>query len=347
MHIDVQDVHKKWKLFTLTNKHGMRVSILNFGGILTDISVMNKQGVLENVVLGFKDVADYEHNPNYIGALIGPVAGRIENSNFQLGGKKFSLEANEGPHHLHGGSGGFHQVVWQATSFQTTEKVGVRLTHFRPDGEGGYHGNLDVSVTYTVTNDNELIIDYEAESDQTTALTLTNHSYFNLSGHRATPVHDHHITMNSKQFIELDQALLPTGRKRDVSQTPFDFRKGRKIVDKIESVDEQNKRVDHGYDHYFIFSKADQNRVIVKEATSGRVLTITTDQPGMVMYTANGLPDDIDIETVEHEQGKYMGICFETQAAPASLHHDGFPSVELPAGETYAKQTVFSFHSEK
>src|SRR5690625_2932026 len=345
MQIDVNEVHNKWKVFTLTNHQGMRVSILNFGGIITDISVVNKQGVLENVVLGFEDVADYENNPHYIGALIGPVAGRIENSRFQLGGKPVSLVADEGPHHLHGVAGGFHQVIWHATPFQTPEKVGVTLTHFRPDGESGYRGNLHISITYTLTKVNELIIDYGAESDQTTALTLTNHSYFNLSGKSARSVQHHHITMNSDYFIELNQALLPTGKKRAVSQTPFDFREGRKIVDGIESVHEQNAIVGHGYDHYFIFSEADQHRVIVKEETSGRVLTLTTDQPGMVMYTANSPLKDIN--GVAGNSEKHVGVCFETQAAPAALHHDGFPSVVLPAGETYAKQTVFAFQIEK
>lgn len=334
----------KWKLFTLTNNNGMNVSFLNFGGIITDISVPDRNNNIENVVLGYKNYMDYEKNPNFFGAIIGRVAGRIQDSSFTIQGQTYSLEANEGVHHLHGGSEGFHQVIWEATPFQTADAVGVNLTHTSLDGEGGYPGNLDVAVTYTLTNNNELIVDYLCKTDKTTALSMTNHSYFNLCGHFDETIHTHHVTINSNEIVELDTGLLPTGKKINVANTPFDFRTGRKLVDGIYSTSAQNVVANHGFDHYFIFNQHEQQKIIVKEQNSGRVMTIKTNQPGVVMYTSNTL--DKGLELAGGKSKPYAGVCFETQASPASLHHEGFPTLILNAFETYKKQTMFSFNVE-
>lgn len=344
MKIETQDILNKWKLYTLTNNNGMTVSFLNFGGIITDISVPNRHNQLENVVLGYTNYTDYEENPNFFGAIIGRVAGRIQDASFTIQDQPYSLAANEGGHHLHGADEGFHQVIWQSSPFQSDDTVGVKLNHKSLDGEGGYPGTIEVAVTYTLTNNNELILDYSGTSDKTTVLTMTNHSYFNLSGNLAATIHNHHVTMESDDFVELDTELIPTGKKINVVNTPFDFRTGRKLVDGISSTSTQNRVANHGYDHYFILNQTQQQNIRVKEETSGRLMTIKTNQPGVVMYTSNTLDEGLNL--AEGNSKPYLGVCFETQASPASLHHKGFPSVILEAHELYDKQTVFSFGIE-
>ncbi|MFJ7936107.1 aldose epimerase family protein [Sporosarcina sp. NPDC096371] len=341
MKIGTQDIKNNWMLYTLTNQHNMSISLLNYGGIITEINVPNRHNQFENVVLGYKNYADYENNPNFLGAIIGRVAGRIQDASFTIEDQTYAVEKNEGIHQLHGGSGGFHQVIWTVNPFQTADTVGVTLTHTSEDGEGGYPGTIKVTVTYTLTNNNELIIDYAALSDKTTALTLTNHSYFNLTGNLSATIHDHHVTMDSDDFIELDSGLIPTGKKLAVTNTPFDFRSGRKIADGIHATFEQNRVVGHGYDHYFLFNHDKQYNIVVIDEISGRMMKIKTNQPGVVMYTANGLEEGLEL--AEGISRQYLGICFETQASPASLHHEGFPTVILDAHVPYDKQTVFSF----
>lgn len=344
MNIETEDILNKWKLFTLTNQQGMKVSFLNYGGIITEIIVPNKDGVMENVVLGFKDYADYEDNKNFFGAITGRVAGRIQDAELTLNGKLYPLEKNENSHHLHGGSKGLYQVIWDAEPFQSDDTVGVKLSHLSPDGDSGYPGNLDITVTYTLNNDNEFIIDYAATTDKTTALTLTNHSYFNLSGNLAETIHNHHITMASSEFVELDEELIPTGEKLDVTGTTFDFQNGRKLSDGIGQPAIQHQVANGGYDHYFIFDQHKEDKVIVKEENSGRILKVKTNQPGIVMYTGNGLTDDLEL--LEGKSKQYLGVCLETQSSPASLHHDDFPSVVLEPSEKYEKQTTFSFSTK-
>ncbi|WP_188454898.1 aldose epimerase family protein [Virgibacillus oceani] len=341
MKINTKDIQHNWKHYTLVNDNGMEVSFLNYGGIITSIVVPDKNGNLENVVLGYKNYDDYLTNSTYFGALIGRIAGRIQDSNFELNGKTYSLTPNEGKNHLHGGSSGFHQVLWNSTDFQTESTVGVKLTHTSPDGEGGYPGKLDAAVTYELNNDNQFTISYEGTTTKTTVLTMTNHSYFNLSGDLKNTIQHHHITMDSTHFVELDNALIPTGRLLDATGTSFDFSNGREIMDGIESSFGQNIIAGNGYDHYFIFDHQKKESVVVNESKSGRILTIETDQPGMVMYTSNGLGNDLEL--AEGQSKNYLGVCFETQSSPASLHHEGFPSVVLTPDEKYESRTVFSF----
>ena len=343
MNINEQSILGKWKEFILTNDHGMSVSMLDFGGIITKICVPDREGNVENVVLGYKDYKNYEDNPNFFGALIGRVGGRIQDASFEVDGIKYPLETNDGNNHLHGGSSGFHHVIWDAQSFQTDNTVGLMLTHTSLDGAGGYPGNVAATVTYTLNNDNELILDYAANTDKTTPLTMTNHSYFNLSGNLKDTVQHHNVTMNSSYFVELDHALIPTGRKIDVSNTTFDFLNGRMLEDGFVTNSKQHLIADHGYDHYFIFDK--EGKVVVHEENAGRRLTVRTEQPGMVMYTANGLDDRLEL--AEGLSRKHLGVCFETQSSPASLHNDGFPSVMLKDEDTYNKRTIFSFDVEK
>lgn len=341
MNIITKKVINQWKEYTLTNRNGMSVSFLNFGGIITKLMVPDRKGKLENIVLSYDDYKLYEDNPNYFGAIIGRVAGRIEKAAFKLDGEEYSLPANEGAHHLHGGPTGFHQIIWETKPFQLENKVGIELSHSSPDGEGGYPGNVDVTVTYTLTSEDEFIIDYEAMSDQKTVLTLTNHSYFNLSGDLKNMVDQHTITMDCNQVLELDQELIPTGKLLATTGTPFDFRNGKKLLEGFQSDHPQNVIVGNGYDHYFLLNSGLIN---VKEENSGRVMDVKTDQSGVVIYTSNTLTEGLQLQRGFSKQ--YSGVCFETQAPPASLHHTVLPEITLQAGEKYQKQTIFSFHNE-
>ncbi|MDS9472496.1 aldose epimerase family protein [Sporosarcina pasteurii] len=343
MNITSEKLDNRWTLYTLKNDQKMSVSILNFGGIITEILVPNREGIVENVVLKYNNIADYEQNPSYFGSIIGRVAGRIANGVFSLNDKLINLPANDGKHHLHGGPSGFHNVIWNAETFESNHSVGLRLQHTSPHMSSGYPGNLDVSVIYTLTNDNELIIDYEGISDQDTILTMTNHSYFNLSGNAKQTIHHHGVTMDAREIAELDTELIPTGKKLDVSSTPFDFREGLELQHGIQSDYNQNTIASNGYDHYFIFEN--QEPIFVREKTSGRKMTIQTNQPGVVMYTANTMTDEIAF--AEGDAGPYKGVCFETQGSPASLEHPEFPSILLKAGEKYMKQTSFKFDVEE
>nr|WP_263324599.1 aldose epimerase family protein [Neobacillus sp. Marseille-Q6967] len=341
MNIETKEVLNKWAEYTLTNDRGMSVSVLNFGGIITKMMVPDANGNLENVVLGYKNYQDYETNPNYFGAIIGRVAGRIQGAAFQLDGKTYPLAANNGENHLHGGPGGFHQVIWEVTPFQTDSEAGLELTYTSEDGDGGYPGNVEVKVIYTLNNENLLILDYLAESDQTTPLTLSNHTYFNLTGNLKNTVQNHKVTIDSSRFAELNSELIATGKLLHVEGTPFDFRQGLALGTGFNNHTDQNKIVGDGYDHYFIFDHSRTHQAMVEDPESGRVMTVTTNQPGMVMYTSNALKEGLEL--AEGTSRKYLGVCFETQASPASLHQQGFPSVILKPGEKYQKQTVLTF----
>ncbi|WP_163539480.1 aldose epimerase family protein [Gracilibacillus sp. YIM 98692] len=337
--INVQD--QQWREFTLVNNNGMEVSILNFGGIITKILAPDRDSKLENVVVSFDDYTDYLDNPGYFGALIGRVAGRIENAQFEFDGKTYTLPKNEGVHHLHGGEPGFHKSIWTVAPFENNEEVGLTLKLNSQDGENGYPGNLNMTVTYTLNNENALSITYKGDSDHKTVLTTTNHSYFNLSGDLKSDIQNHEIQLDCSQFVELDEELIPTGNILDVDHTQYDFRNGRPMKDGVDSDFKQNLVANHGYDHYFIFDHSKKESAVVKDKESGRQLTVLTDQPGVVMYTSNNLPEGLKLR--ERESTKYLGLCLETQASPASIHHEGFPSVWLDKGETYFKKTTFVF----
>ncbi|WP_407270195.1 aldose epimerase family protein [Radiobacillus sp. PE A8.2] len=341
MQVKSEQVQTDITLYTLVNDNGMEVSCLNLGGVITKIMAPDRNNNIENVVLGFRNLDDYKQNPTYFGALIGRVAGRIQGSQFELDNEVYSLEANNEENHLHGGSHGFHAAIWDVAPFENADEVGLKLSHFSPDGEGGYPGNLQVNVTYTLNNKNELAISYQANSDHKTALTLTNHSYFNLSGNLKNDIKNHKVTLNSSKFVELDAELIPTGKQLSVENTVFDFQLGRQIIDGVKSDYDQNLNAGKGYDHYFLFDHTRPEQAIVEDQQSGRKLIVTTDQPGMVMYTSNSLDDSLEL--LEGPSKQHLGICLETQASPASLHHEGFPSVILNKDETYTAKTTFTF----
>lgn len=341
MEVEINSINESWKLITLRNNNNVSIDILNYGGIITNITTPDKSGNLENVVLSYSDYNSYKNDPNYFGATVGRVAGRIANSKFELEGKTYNLDSNESNHHLHGGKNGFHQMLWDVKTFKTPSEVGVELQIYDRKKETGYPGNIKLNVTFKLNNNDELIIDYEAISDETTVLTLTNHSYFNLSGNLKNPINNHIVTLDSNYFIELNKELIPTGKKINVSNTPFDFRAEKALGEGIENPINQNEYVKNGYDHYFILDNKKENNVIVKEPKSGRVMTIKTDQPGVVIYTGNNL--DNTLALTERKSEKYLGVTFETQSSPASLEFEEFPSIILKANEPYKKQTTYKF----
>lgn len=341
MDISQKNILNKWKEYTLNNDHGMSVSILNYGGIITKIMVPDQNGKTENVVLSYEDYADYEENSNFLGALVGPVAGRIENATFELDGSTYSLEKNEGQHHLHGGSSGFHQVIWQVETSKSTDEISLTLTHTSSHLDSDYPGNVDVSVIYTLNNANEFTINYKATVDQTTPFAMTNHAYFNLSGDTKNTVDDHFVAFDGDYFAELNHELIPTGNLIQTAGTSFDFHNGRSLGDGFNQESEQQQIAGEGYDHYFIFGS--EKRATVNEELSGRIMTITTNQPGMVLYTANGL--DANLALSNGPAKKHAGVCFEAQAHPTSLHRKGFPSVILQPDEIYNKYITYIFNT--
>jgi aldose 1-epimerase len=327
--------------FTITNKQGMEISCINYGCIITDILVPNSAGLLESVVLGFDSLEEYlEHSP-YFGAVVGRVAGRIKGSQFNLDGETYLLAANEQRNHLHGGPGGFDKVLWTATPFLRDQEAGVEFTYISPDKEEGYPGNLSVRVTYTLTEQNELIISYYGISDKTTLLNLTNHTYFNLSGNLKKDILNHELILDSDRFLELNEELLPTGKMLAVNQTVFDFRKGKKISEGLNQQDHQIELVGQGYDHPFLLNKRDCKEIQLHDPESGRGLVISTDEPSVVLYTGNMLQDNFLIRGVRSR--KYLGLCLETQGLPDSIHHDHFPSCVLEEGKEYRSTTKYSF----
>lgn len=346
MLISTKERFTNWKEYTLTNNQGMQVSFLNFGGIITEILVPDRDRNFENVVLGLEDYQDYATNPAYFGAIIGRVAGRVKEGSFTLEGDHYELEKNDGVHHLHGGANGLHQVVWDTIPFEEATSIGVKLTHTVKNGAGGYPGEVHITVTYRLNNDNQFSITYDAISNQDTPLSLTNHSYFNLTGNPKNTIATHSLQMDSKKFLGLDEELIPTGDFPDVAGTAFDFRLPRMLQDGMEGSHLQNILVGNGYDHYFLFDTKKQPPVYLQEPASGRTLSITTNQPGVVLYTGNGLTPQMKLRD-NIAAAPHSGVCFETQGPPASLHDTELPSIIAQKYVPYQKETTFTFGTIK
>ncbi|MCA0970722.1 galactose mutarotase [Halobacillus litoralis] len=332
---------KDWKEVTLHNANGLSFSVLNYGGILTALNVPDRNGTLENVVLAHKNYEDYIGDPNYLGALIGRVAGRVDGSSFDLNGETYQVHANEGENSLHGGKDGLHNKLWEMAEYKEEDRSGVVLTCESDHLEGGYPGHVTFQVTYELNNDNQFRIYYHAKSNADTVLTLTNHSYFNLSGDTKRTVEDHTIRIESDRYVELDEQLIPTGSIHPVEGTPFDLQKDTQLGPRFSSDDPQIKLAGGGFDHTLLFKEGTDEKIVLQEPESGRTMTVQTDQPGVVFYTGNNLGAG---EALTHGTArKHDGLCLETQSSPASLHHKGFPSIKLKAEEDYNRFTTFSF----
>lgn len=328
--------------FTLTNANGVQVKLLDFGAIISEVHVPDRDGVLADVVLGFDSIEPYLANKAFLGALIGRFGNRIAKGQFSLDGKSYQLAINNAPNHLHGGEQGFHQVLWQAEPFEKADAVGVTFSRSSVDGEDGYPGKLDVTVVYELNNDNALSLRYHAVTDQATPVNLTNHSYFNLAGQGT--ILDHQITINAGQYTPVDAGSIPTGELADVTGTPFDLRQPAPIGAGIDSAHEQI-RIGRGYDHNYVLDKeagqALSLAAVVREPVSGRVMEVFTQEPGMQFYTGNFL--DGSQPGKQYPNSHRSAFCLETQHFPDSPNHAHFPDSVLRPGEVYETQTVYRF----
>jgi aldose 1-epimerase len=323
--------------YTLVNDHGLEVTAINYGCIITKIVAPDKNGAFENIVLGHDTLTEYVNDSYFLGAVAGRVAGRIQGASFELDGNVYELAKNDRNNHLHGGIKGFNKVVWESEMLED----GVRFTYNSSDGEEGYPGNVPVHVTYTLNNHNELTIQYEAQTDKKTLLTVTNHSYFNLSGNGKRDILKHTLQLKSNQFLELDQEFIPTGQFIDAEQTPFDFTSERLIETGTTSAHPQNVLVGEGYDHPFLLNTHHDHEINLKDPESGRTLTMETDEPAVVVYSGNSIQTDGEFRGVPSR--KYLGICLETQGLPDAIHHPNFPSTVLDKGQSYTSKTVYKF----
>jgi aldose 1-epimerase len=329
-------------MFAITNTHGLELRAMTYGGIITSLRIPDRSGALGDIVLGFDRLDEYVKESPYFGAIIGRYGNRIAGGRFTLDGRSYTLPTNNGPNHLHGGRVGFDKAVWHAAP--STNGAAVTFSRTSPDGEEGYPGNLQVRVSYTLTDRNELVIDYHATTDKPTPINLTQHTYFNLTGDVAGDILGHELTIRADRFTPVDATLIPTGELAPVAGTPFDFRKPTAIGARIDQPDEQLVH-GKGYDHNWVLNRSGQGlepAVRVVEPKSGRTLDIATTQPGLQLYTGNFLDG-----TIRGKGGRpysaRTGLCLETQHFPDSPNHPAFPSTILRPGQEYSTKTVFTF----
>ena len=335
-------------LYTLRNAHGVEAKIITYGGIVVSLKVPDRNGKFDDVVLGFNDFDGYLKNAPYFGALIGRYGNRIAKGRFTLNGVEYKLAVNNGENHLHGGLKGFDKVVWTSHEIKTKAGPAVALTYLSKDGEEGYPGNLTAIVVYTLTNKNELKIDYTVTTDKDTVQNLTHHSYFNLAGDGNGDILSHLVTINANRFVPTDAGSIPTGALKNVAGTPFDFLKATAVGARINQDDEQLK-FGNGYDHTWVINGRPgvmRLAATAYEPTSGRVMQVWTTEPGVQFYTGNFLDG-----TLTGKSGKIYarrtGFCFETQHYPDSPNQPSFPTTVLRKGKTYKSTTIYRFSSRR
>jgi aldose 1-epimerase len=327
-------------IYTLTNDNGLEARIMTYGATLVALRAPDRSGAPADVVLGFDEFRQYLEQHPYFGCVIGRYANRISRACFNIGPKCYRLAANDGQNHLHGGSVGFDKIVWNAQAQLSADGPQLALSYFSPGGEEGYPGNLQVRVTYTLTERNELRLDYNATTDQDTVLNLTNHSYFNLAG--AGTIHDHVMFLSAGRFLPVNKELIPIGEQRRVRGTPFDFTRPRSIGSAI-SCDEVQLRLTGGYDHCWVLAEESGPCALAAELydpDSGRLMTVFTTQPGIQVYSGNFLDGSIRGKGGQ-PYCKHAGLCLETQHFPNSPNQPAFPSTLLRPGEVYHQTTVY------
>jgi aldose 1-epimerase len=328
--------------YTLTNASGITVKILTYGGIISAIHIPDRDGNMANIALGFNNFADYEARNPYFGCITGRYANRIAEGKFTLDGKAYQLAINNGANHLHGGLDGFNKKVWAVREIQEGDKVGIELSYRSVDGEENYPGNLDVTVTYTLTD--ALQIDYKATTDQATVLNLTNHSLFNLAGEGAGTIHDHIMMINADRYTPVNDNLIPTGELAPVAGTPLDFRQPKAIAPGQRSNHPQIVGA-RGYDHNFVINRSDDSLALAARAYepgSGRILEVWTTEPGVQFYCGNFL-DATLVGTSGRIYRQSDGFALETQHFPDSPNQPNFPTTVLRPGETFQSTTVLRF----
>lgn len=327
-------------LYTLTNANGLKATITTYGGIMTSLHVPDSSGKSGDILLGYNDLEGNVNDSSYLGALIGRYGNRIAKGKFTLDGTEYTLATNNGPNHLHGGVKGFNKVVWDGQAIEQDGGPGLKLTYTSPDGEEGYPGNLTCTVIYTLTNDNELKISYEAQTDKPTVVNLTQHNYYNLAGYDSGDILDHVLTINADGYTVPDETLIPTGEIRPVEGTPFDFTELAAIGKRIE-------QVEGGYDHNYVINRSDDSLTFaarVHEPNTGRVMEVYTTEPGIQFYSGNFL--DGTAKGKGATFNKHNAFCLESQHYPDSPNRPEFPSTVLRPGEKYTSLTVYKFSTK-
>ena len=333
---------------TIRNVHGAELRLMTFGAVLLALRVPDREGVLDDVILGFDTLDDYIGQSAYLGAVVGRYANRIAAGRFRLDGVEVQLTINDGVNHLHGGVSGFDKANWRITRVASDDRAtSVELIHRSADGDQGYPGSLEVIVRYTFLDSCALLVEYEATTDRPTIVNLTQHSYFNLTGDPRSDVLDHQLTIFAEHFTPVDAGLIPLGDMAPVANTPFDFRDGRRIGDRIDQPHEQLRRAG-GYDHNFVLARAPGDRASMRrvarleEPTTGRVLDVHTTEPGLQFYSGNFLDGRlVGKHGIAYE--RRVGLCLETQHFPDSPNRPAFPTTVLRAGERYQSRTLYAF----
>jgi aldose 1-epimerase len=318
----------------------MTVGFISYGGTITSIRVPDREGRVAEVTLGHDTLAGYVDDTRWFGALVGRYANRIAGGRFSLDGRDYALERNDGPNHLHGGSGGFHRALWDVEPRDSDAGACAQLRCTSPAGDGGYPGSLTVRVTYTLTDEDSLIIDYHAITDAPTPVNLTQHSYFNLAGAGVGDILDHELWLNARAFTPIDPTLIPTGEIRGVEGTPLDFTTPARIGSRIDEADEQLARCG-GYDHNFVLERQGEGELSfaarLQDPRSGRTLIVLTTEPGLQLYSGNAL------ETAAGVYGRRSGLTLETQHFPDSPNHPAFPDTILRPGQDFSSRTIYAF----
>jgi len=331
-------------IFKLSNLKGVEIRVMTYGGIIVSLKTPDKSGQAGDIVLGHDDAAAYFTNSNFFGAIIGRYGNRIAKGKFTLDGHEYTLATNNGANHLHGGKKGWDQAVWHAEPFQDARGVGVVFTHTSPDGDEGYPGTVKATVTYTLTDANELKVDYQATTDKPTVINLTQHSYFNLSAGKTPDILGHQLMIAADKYTPVDDGLIPTGELATVEGTPFDFRLPTAIGARIGEKNVQPDR-GKGYDHNFVLNRTGNGLSVaarVVDPASGRTMEISTTEPGIQFYSGNFL-DGTQTNKGGGKIGHRAGFCLETQHYPDSPNHANFPSTVLQPGQEYKTTTVFKF----
>lgn len=332
---------KKAKLFQLNNGNGMEVELSSFGAIITKLIVPDREGNSENIVLGYEHPADYDNNDYYFGAAIGRFGNRIAKGSFELDGTTYQIATNDGENHLHGGLLGFNRVIWDA-EYQNgwnflENSMKVVMTYTSPDGEEGYPGNLTTTLTFELTADNQLLMEFKAETDKPTIVNLTHHSYFNLSAMKED-ILGHQLTLYAPKYTPVDENLIPTGELKAVAGTPFDFSTPRLIGERIA-------QVPGGYDHNYVVKESHSSELVkmatLEHAGSGRVMEVYADSPAVQFYSGNFLDGKVTVNGVTYNQ--YMGLCLEPQTFPNAPNEPSFPTSRLNPGETYNHKIQYHF----
>jgi len=330
--------------FTLTNVHGMEVRFIAYGGIIVSVRIPDRRGVFADVTPGYDSLDDYMRDGRFFGAIVGRYANRIANARFELDGTEYILTPNEGSNQLHGGPNGFFRATWRVEVPRGSSDL-AHLYYRSVAGDQGFPGTLDVKVTYSVTNDNELVVDYGATTDAPTPVNLTQHTYFNLAGHDAGEILDHELTLYAHLFTPVNDALLPSGAARPVTGTAFDFTSPHRIGERIDQDDEQ-LIVGHGYDHNFVLDRGASEipalAARVHEPRSGRMMEILTTEPGIQFYSGSGLADGPPGKN-GYRYKPNGAFALEPQHFPDSPNHPEYPSTILRPGDEYRSRTVYRF----